>query len=113
MEAGRGGGGAGGAIAIVCNTFGGTSGQMVADGGGGANGGGGGGLFAVWVGVSESAREEYTNQVIRDATNKFYGGMLSVTNGLGFTNIPPGGSECGTAYFFTPKPTLGSVMLFR
>ncbi|MEI7437740.1 MAG: hypothetical protein WCL16_13125, partial [bacterium] len=108
------GGGSGGAIYLTCASFDGSvNGVLQANGGNGAintnaptgGGGGGGGRIAVWIGLSDSARQNYLsgnwNSVIRssDVPARYFG-SVSVTNGAGYTNSSPSGATPGTVFFF-------------
>lgn len=43
---------------------------------------------------------------------KYFLETVSVTNGLGYTNAPPGGAESGTAFFFIQHQAKGSLTIF-
>ena len=114
------GGGSGGGIYLVGNSLEGAAlGSIQAKGGTGSatiGGGGGGGRVAVWIGISDSARQNYivngiSNRVIRSSIQpKEYLGSVSVTNGTGYTNLPPVGSVSGTCWFFTADPPTGVMV---
>jgi hypothetical protein len=115
------GGGAGGGIFVTCAQFDGvTNATVTANGGNGAGegGGGGGGRIAVWVNVPQEKREKHiaglpvANIAISNGCLRF-GGALSVTNGLGYTNFPPGGAESGTCLFFVYTGGMGTVFAVR
>jgi hypothetical protein len=115
------GGGSGGSIYMTCKTFtGDTNGTLQAKGGAGggtAGGGAGGGRIAVWVGLSAEQKawvlaDDFKRMTV-DSTNRFFTGTLSVTNGTGWTNQPPGGAESGTLRFITPSPIRGTVFMMR
>ena len=114
------GGGSGGGIFIAGATFGGgASGTMRANGANSGYGGGGGGRIAVWIGVSEAARQNYLagtpGRVIQSLvppTNKFVG-ALSVTNGTGTWNPPDSrGAFPGTVLFFAMPQGMGTLFSF-
>lgn len=110
------GGGAGGSLYIQSSVFGGAGRLSAIGGNGGANGGGGGGgRIAIWINVSQDLMAQYlagnTNRVLRSATNLFFVGTTSATNGAGYTNSFPetNWAQVGTVWFFTgcrPQGTL-------
>jgi len=115
------GAGSGGSIFIICGTFdGGTNGMLRANGGSTdqSNGGaGGGGRIAVWynvpseryAGIADGSNMRHV--IITDSYVRFTG-TLSVTNGLGYVNMPPDGATPGSLVFLTVK-RLGSLMHLR
>ena len=114
-----GGGGAGGGIFVNCSRYSG-SGAMQANGGTSATpgGGGGGGRIAVWSGVPQARMDQYlatenVKGVVKSATLSGYDGSSLTAFGTGYTNLPPGGAESGTQWFFTWKPGGGSLILIR
>ena len=84
---------------------GGTSGVIRANGGNASTyGGGGGGRIAIWIGVPDSAREQYLlgtpGRVVMSQTPlPPFAGSLSVTNGTSGTSVRTG--DPGTFFFFT------------
>ena len=112
--------GSGGAIFVTCQSFrGSASGKLQANGGRcvGTYGGGGGGRIAVWYempaerisGIIDGSNMRHV--IITNSYSNF-SGTLSVTNGGGYTNLPPGGAEPGTIVFLTVT-RLGSVISLR
>lgn len=106
-----GGCGAGGTIYMTCSQLSGVNGAITADGGTCSTnpplgGGGGGGRIAVWVGVPRNMRTRYLNgetvRAIECSTDlKTFSGVLSVTNGAGYYDLPdPEGAYPGTCFFF-------------
>lgn len=118
----RGAGGAGGTIFIQCAQFSGNTNAILrADGGLGGTeaGGGGGGRIAVWVYIPDSRKQALAagsnnlmNIIITNAYAKYLG-IVSVTNGLGYTNLPPNGATSGSIVFAVYKPAYGILMSIR
>jgi hypothetical protein len=79
------------------------------------SGGGGGGRIAVWCNMPDQLKvRALTGNLARLilATNSAsFTGTLSVTNGIGYTNTPPGGAVSGTILFISPMPA-GTVFSF-
>ena len=122
-------GGAGGGILVACRTFSGT-GIVRANGGNGQSdrkGGGGGGRIAVWIGVPESARQNYITNgppgkvivALTPPTNNypgavFYTGLVSATNGTPAAWIPGENlATPGTVLFFSWPHVQGSIIRIR
>lgn len=113
------GAGSGGSICLICGSFAGNAtGILRAKGGTGPSpcGGGGGGRIAVWIGISDERRNCYIigdpGLVIMSNSYKYFAGTVSVTNGLGLTNVPPDGAEVGTICFFS-LPGGGTILFAR
>jgi hypothetical protein len=101
------GGGSGGAIFMMCETFGGAGGRLEAKGGNGGGtlgGSGGGGRISVAIGLSTADRAKLiAGQEVAGLQSYLqepaFGGTISVTNGTGWTNFPPGGAAMGSQQF--------------
>jgi hypothetical protein len=115
--------GSGGGIFVMATTFiGSSNSQIKADGGSSygqssIGGGGGGGRIALWINIPEAWKTELWNggvpsKVTATNTYKYYAGVLSVTNGLGYTNAPTGGAEPGTIMVFTAQTDSGVIFSF-
>ncbi len=108
------GGGAGGAIFLAARSLQGGSKALVrADGrdGGGNGGGGGGGRIAVAVGLADAdlaalAAGAPVGRLSIYQRHVPFLGALSVTNGAGATNRPPGGAAVGTRLFMATNSLL-------
>ncbi|MEI7437190.1 MAG: hypothetical protein WCL16_10350 [bacterium] len=107
----RSGCGSGGGIFILCSGLsGGASGVLSANGGSGTNftgrsgGGGGGGRISVGIGFSADNKAKLLagtsiTGLIAYAQEPVFTGTLSVTSGIGYTNLPPGGAASGSKQF--------------
>ena len=101
------GGGAGGSIFMMCDTFCGTGGVMEAKGGNGGGtlgGSGGGGRISIAIGLSDSDRAKLMAGqeiagLVANLQEPSFSGTISVTNGIGWTNLPPGGAAAGSRQF--------------
>jgi len=116
-------GGSGGGIFIICDAFSGALGSLLdAEGGtpgaaGYYGGGGGGGRIAVWYAVPTDKQAtilagENAGQTVSNDYSGFLG-TTTVTNGLGWTNLPPDGAASGTIVFLTVPPPVGTLILVR